>query len=497
MKVALFTPEGHQTAYCYKEYGVVYPNPSWVEQPIESMWDAQCEVTKQLICQSGCSCQDIAAVAISSQRATFAPIDKSGSPLIDFIGWQDARSIEQCEFIKKTIGSQRYYEIAGLPVSPTAALSKILWIKENNPRLFERTATFGTTQSVHLHQLGVENPPSDLADAGYMGLLDVDQLTWSSELLDGLGIPLEKMPKLVNSGECVGEVSSKAAAATGLAAGTPVVTAGGDLQCGGAGLGIVKPGTVSLGIGSGGGILIFLESPLRHPEIGLNCQPHVVRGSWEMEGICLASGASFKWYRDVLSQMEKETANQRGLDAYDLLNEAAAKSAPGAGGLLFMPALAGSGAPHWYPQAQGVLLGLTLATNKNDINRAILEGICLEIRAMIEAARRLGIQIDEVRIWGGAAKSAFWNQICANVYGVPAVKTAIPEAGLAGAAICAGVGIGLYRDVVEGAEHFVRIEERFEPDPAVRTRYDEMFDLYQTIYHTLKNNRIFERLSMM
>jgi xylulokinase len=497
VKAALFTPDGHQTAFCYQEYGVVYPNPSWVEQSIEGMWAAQCEVTQQLIHESDCSNRDIVAVAISSQRATFAPLDHSGSPLTDFIGWQDARSIEQCELIKETIGSRRYYEIAGLPVSPTAAISKILWIKENNPDLFERTATFGTTQSVHLHQLGVENPPSDLADAGYMGLLDVDQLTWSSELLDELGIPMEKMPRLENSGECVGEVSVQAAAATGLAAGTPVVIAGGDLQCGGAGLGIVKPGTVSLGIGSGGGILIYLESPLRHPEIGLNCQPHVIKGGWEMEGICLASGASFKWYRDVLSQIEKESADQQGKDAYDLLNEAAAQSAPGAGGLLFMPALAGSGAPHWYPQARGVLLGLTLATNKNDINRAILEGICLELRAMIEAARQLGIQIDELRIWGGAAKSTFWNQIAANVYGVPAVKTAIHEAGLAGAAICAGVGIGLYQDVAEGAEIFVRIEERFEPDPKLRSRYDEMFDLYQTIYQTLKDSRAFERLSAL
>jgi len=476
---------------------VVYPHPSWVEQSIESMWVAQCEVTQQLIHESGCNCQEIAAVAISSQRATFAPLDKFGNPLTDFIGWQDTRSIKQCEFIKKTIGSQRYYEIAGLPVSPTAALSKILWIKENNPGLFERTATFGSTQSVHLHQLGVENSPSDLADAGYMGLLDVDKLAWSSELLDGLGIPLEKMPRLVNSGECVGEVSVQAAAATGLAAGTPVVTAGGDLQCGGAGLGIVKPGIVSLGIGSGGGILIYLEKPLRHPEIGLNCQPHVVRGSWEMEGICLSSGASFKWYRDVLSQMEKASANQQGLDAYDLLNEAAAQSAPGAGGLIFMPSLAGAGAPHWYPQARGVLLGLTLATNKNDINRAILEGICLELRAMIEAARRMGVQIDEVRISGGAAKSPFWNQICANVYGVPAVKTAIRESGLAGAAICAGVGVGIYRDVIEGSEYFVRIEERFEPDPTLRSRYDEMYDLYQTIYQALVETKAFERLSAL
>lgn len=413
----------------------------------------------------------------------------------NFIGWQDTRSVEQCGKVRELIGEQHYYTIAGLPISPTAAVSKILWIKANEPDLFEKTATFATTQCVHLEQLGVRSAPSDMADGGYTGLMDVNKLEWSEELLNAFDIPREKLPKLVNSGLQVGEISKKAAEQSGLAVGTPVVTAGGDLQCAGAGLGIVRKGTLSVGIGSGGGILIFLENPVRHPEMGLNCQPHVVPGSWEMEGICLASGASFKWYRDVLSQLEVQTAKRKESDAYDLLCEAAYESPPGANGLLFMPSLAGSGAPCWQPQTRGALLGMTLSTTKVDINRAILEGICLEIRGMIEAVRQMGIEIDEMRIWGGGAKSHFWNQISADVYGLPVVKTAIREGGLAGAAICAGVGVGMYKNIAEGAEVFVRTTEHFEPNPKLRGLYDEMFYLYQETFQSLLKSGTFTRLA--
>ena len=299
------------------------------------MWAAQCQVTGELIKQSGCKVQDIAALAISSQRATFAPLDRQGHPIGNFIGWQDARSIKQCEYIEDKIGARRYYEITGLTISPTAAVSKILWIKENDPELFEKTAVFGTTQCVHLRQLGVVDPPSDLADAGYLGLLDINKLDWSEELLNELEIPVEKLPRLVNSGTIAGEVSVDAAAATGLAAGTPIVVAGGDLQCAGIGLGIVKPGVVSLGIGTGGGLLAYSKSPAFHPDMGLNCQPHAMRGSWEVEGICMASGSSFKWYRDILSQMEKQTAQDDGLDTYDLLTGSAAKALTGSGRIAF------------------------------------------------------------------------------------------------------------------------------------------------------------------
>ncbi|MCJ7624314.1 MAG: FGGY family carbohydrate kinase, partial [Anaerolineaceae bacterium] len=316
VKVGILTRSGQLVGTAYREYGIIISGPQWVEQSIDEMWQAQGEACQELLEKSGVDPNEIAAIGISCQRATFAPLGDDLKPLSNFIGWQDQRSIEQCEEMKRSIGLERYYKIAGLPLDPIAAVSKIVWIKENDPDTFDKTRMFASTQNVHLHQLGVENPPCDLPDAAYMGLLDVDNLVWSQELLDELGIPAEKMPDLVPSGTLVGEVSRKAAEVTGLAEGTPIVTAGGDLQNAGLGMGVAKPGYVSVGIGTGGGVLICVEKPLRHPDISLNCLPHAAAGMWEMEGIALASGGAYKWFRDTLGDIEQKEAAERGVDPY-------------------------------------------------------------------------------------------------------------------------------------------------------------------------------------
>ncbi len=497
VKAGILTPEGKVLGTAYQEYGILYPGPRMVEQSVGEMWEAQCNTSKKLLKTTGIDPADIAGVGISCQRATYVPLGKDMKPLTNFIGWQDQRSLDQCDRMKKALGLERYYRIAGLPLDPIAAVSKIVWLKENHPDVFEATRLFASTQNVHLHQLGVENPPCDLPDAAYMGLLDVDNLRWSQELLDELGIPAEKMPALVPSGQKVGEVSRSAAEATGLKAGTPVVTAGGDLQCAGLGMGVSEPGLVSVGIGTGGGVLICIKQPLRHPEISLNCLPHAAAGTWEMEGLALMSGGAYKWFRDTLGQMEQNAAAMAGIDPYDILNIEAAASPSGANGLLVMPCLLGAGSPNWYPKARGVVLGLTPSTTKKDLTRAMLEGICLEIRWIMDAAEKLGTAITEVHIWGGAAKSPLWNQIAADVYGVPAAKARVSDAGLVGAAICAGVGVGLFKNAQEGARSMVVIVERYEPNTQASAKYKEMFDIYKAAYKALADASIFERMSTL
>lgn len=497
VKVGILTREGELVGTAYREYGIRIFGSQWVEQSIDEMWKAQGEACQELLAETGIDPKEIAAVGVSCQRATYAPLGEGLKPLSDFIGWQDQRSIEQCEHMKTTIGLEKYYKIAGLPIDPIAAVGKIVWLKDNDPETFDKVTMFASTQNVHLHQLGVENPPCDFADAAYMGLLDVDNLVWSQELCAELGIPIEKLPKLVHSGTLVGEVSKEAAEATGLAAGTPIAAAGGDLQNAGLGMGVAQPGFVSVGIGTGGGVLICVERPLRHPDVSLNCLPHAVEGYWEMEGVALASGAAYKWLRDVLGEYEQSEAAKKGVDPYEILNERAATSAEGSNGLMFMPTILGAGSPNWYPQARGVMLGLSASTTKGDIVRATLEGVCLELRWIIDEAKKLGTDIEEVRIWGGAAKSPLWNQIAADIYGVPAAMTEVPDAGLVGAAICAGIGIGMFENAQEGSEAMVRVVDRYEPDSSKAAKYDEIFAIYKDTYAVLVNGKIFERMAAL
>ena len=495
VKAGLFTSEGVLVGTAYQEYGVTYPKAQWVEQSISEMWEAQCLISNKLMDKTNLPSAEIAAIAISSQRATFVPVDENEKPLMNFIGWQDKRSIRQCEHMRRIVGEELYYQTAGLPIDPTAAVSKILWIKDNHPEIFERTAKFYSTQNVHLHQLGVENSPCDLPDAAYIGLLDVDRLVWSEELCKQLEIPLEKLPDLAPSGVQVGELSASAAKSLGLKKGIPIVTAGGDLQCAGVGMGITQAGLTSVGIGTGGGVLIYLDEPLRHPTAAMNCLPHAVENTWEMEGICLSSGAVYKWLRDTIGNSEKEQALAAGVDPYDLLNELAASEEPGAQGIIVIPSFIGAGCPNWNPLARGAFLGLSLSTERKTLIRAVMEGICLEIRWMLEEANGLGTPIQEVRIWGGAAKSELWNQIAADVYGIPVSKTANSEAGLIGAAILAGAGVDLFESVQEGVDCLVQVAERYEPKPDLRSMYDEKFSIYKAAYSALSDQGIFERIA--
>jgi len=229
--------------------------------------------------------------------------------------------------------------------------------------------------------------------------------------------------------------------------------------------------------------------------MALSCLPHAVSGAWEMEGICLASGAAYKWFRDTLAVEEREMASRLGLDTYTILNAAAESAPPGCGGTILLPTFAGSGAPHWDPSVRGVMLGLSLTTDKKTLARAVLEGVCFEIRWMLEAVKGLGMKLDRLHVYGGAAKSRLWNQIGADIYGLPISRPEVEEGGLVGAAICAGVGIGLFKDATEGAESMIRIRESYQPNPKLRAMYDEMFEIYKDAYLALSNAGIFRRLA--
>lgn len=495
VKAGIFTPDGIALGTAYREYKVIFPRPQWVEQCVDEIWEAQCETSQEIIHKTKIDPKNVVAVGISCQRATFVPIDKDENPLTNFIGWQDKRSVKQCEKMKQLIGEEKYYQITGLSIEPTASVSKIVWLKENLPEIFKKTYKFASTQNVHLRQLGVKNAPCDLPDASYMGLLDVNRLKWSQELLELLDIPVEKLPDLVPSGTLVGSLSEEAAQCTGLMKGTPLVTAGGDNQCSALGAGVARPGLVSVGIGTGAAVLIGLEKPLNHPDKALACLAHTVPGMWEMEGICFASGAAYKWFRDRIGYLEKEVAAKLGVDAYDILNIEASQIPQGSSGLIIIPTFLGAGAPYWYSKAQAVFLGLTLDTDKQTLTRAIMEGICLEIRCMLEAIQKVKKEITEIRIWGGASKSRLWNQIAADVYGISVVKTKVGDTGLIGAAICAGAGVELFKNMQDGANSMVHISEVYEPDLEAHKIYDIEFSIYKDTFTALMNTHIFEKIA--
>jgi len=494
VKAALLTPEGELVCRGYREYHVVYPHPQWVEQSVEEVWNALGATMRAMLAQAGIDPRKILAIAISNQRATFVPVDDHSKPLTLYIVWQDLRGAPQCEWMKERIHPADYYAITGLDIGPTASISKILWLKQNQPEIFQKTCKFAFMQDMLLRQLGMKEAVCEHSTASWSGLLDVNKLTWSDDLLSLFDLPRDKLPALVMPGQPVGTVSKEAAEACGLVAGIPLISGGGDGQLSAVGCGVTHPGQVSLVMGTAAAIFTFLATPLKDPTRALYCVAHAVPRSWEMEGSALAAGAVYKWFRDTLGHLEKDMAAQLEVDPYELFDREIQRAAPGVQGLLVLPTFMGGGTPTWYPYARGAILGLTLNHTRRDVLRALVEGIFLEIKGMVEAIKALGVDLSSIRVVGGMAKSPVLNQLLANVLGVTVERPAVTDSTLVGAAICATLGCGMFQLADEAAEKMVQLSATYQPDKELSALYNRLFQTYCKAFDLLCKHGIFEDL---
>ncbi|SDY43566.1 FGGY-family carbohydrate kinase [Eubacterium barkeri] len=494
VKVIIFDTEGNKISSAYREYPCTFPQSGWVEQDGEMTWEMTCEASRDAIAKSGLAPADILAIGLSSQRCTFTPVDKDGMALRTAISWQDSRSFEECDEIAEKIGADRYYEITGLPNGITWTGSKILWIKKHQPEIYEKTYKFAQDQERILHKLGAEGYYEDWSNGSLYGLMDIKDFTWSKELLDALGIDGDKLPQLVPSGEVVGTVSEAAAALTGFAPGTKLVSGGGDQQCAGIGTGTIKKGIVEVTVGTAAVTLAYMDGAYYDDSMRLPCSAHAVAGKWETEGLQNAAGSSLKWYRNEFAIPEVALSKETGKDPYDYINEQVADIKPGADGLICIPYFASSAAPNWDPFARGTFIGLTLGHERPSLARAIMEGVTFETREIIEQMATNGVAIDTIIISGGASKSAVWNQIQADIYGKPVLIPAIEEATSLGAAILAAKGAGLYGSIAEAVEKMVQMVGTYEPNMENHALYNQYFDVYKDAYQALAKAGVYERL---
>ncbi|MBS7643485.1 xylulokinase [Candidatus Bathyarchaeota archaeon] len=493
-RTIIFDTEGHEIGRAYDEYLSYYPLPAWVEQNAEDWWITACNTVKRAIATTKVNPEDIVGVSVTNQRETIVPVDIDGKPLRNAIVWQDRRTVPQCEWIKKNVGADVVYQITGLTVDPYFSAPKILWIMENQPEIVKKTFKFLLVHDYIEYKLTGEFV-TDWSNASRTMLFDVEKFEWSEKLSNEMGIPKEKMPTAYASGTKVGEVTKEAAESTGFAEGTPVAAGGGDQQCGAVGVGVVRLGRIKATTGTGTFMLAFLDEPKRDRQKRVLCSCHAVPGKWVMEASMFTTGAVYRWFRDRFGQLEKLTASQLGIDAYELLNDEADAAPVGSGGVLVIPHFIGAGAPHWDPKARGVILGLALGHERKHVIRAIMEGVCFEIRRNIEVMRELGIKIEEMRITGGATRNPTWNQIQADVYGIPVAKGVVEEATSLGAAILAGVGAGIYRDVADAAEKMVIIGERRMPIAKNHDLYNKLYEVHKAVYQALKQANVYARLA--
>jgi xylulokinase len=406
----------------------------------------------------------------------------------------DERGHPLIELIETKVGSKVYYETSGHPISYITGVSKALWLHQHATDLYPQLETVATPETLFLRWLGCEQFVCSHSTGTYLFPFIISRKAWSEEIADALDFPIERLPKLVSSVEVIGTLSNQAAALLGLQPGIALVPGGGDGQCAAAGCGAILPGLGMINIGTGAGVQTYLPEPINDPEHILNCAAHVVPDGWEMEGHTQASGAVLRWWRDELGAVELALQRTSQLDAFDLLIEQAKLAPPGCNGLLFLPLFNGSTAPRIDQQARGVFLGLELTHGRSHLIRAVLEGISLEIRWMLDAIESAGAAIQEIRLVGGGARNPYWNEIHADILNRPVSTLDNPEATLVGAAMCGAVATGQYRDLNEAAQKFVKTKETIEPSSRNITVYDAAYQNYRDAFSLLSNSGIFNQL---
>lgn len=484
-KALLVTGDGRPVERATVEYPLHQPRPGWAEQEAEDWWRATVRATQAVLAKAGVSGERVAAVGLSGQMHGSVFLDENGQVVRPPILWCDVRTASQCRTITQRAGGrERLIELTGNPALEGFTAPKVVWLMEHEPEAFARTRKIVLPKDYVRYRLTGEIA-TEVSDAAGTLLFDVAKGEWSAPLLEALGIDGDLLPPVLQSYEVAGRVSASAAEETGLRVGTPVVAGGADNTCGAVGAGIVREGVFLSSIGSSGVVLTPSDSLAKDPKGRVHTFNHSTENQWYLMGVTLSAGLALRWFRDQLGQAERAVEAAGGPDAYDLLSHEAQKSTPGSRGLFFLPYLNGERTPHADANARAVFFGLSGAHTRADMVRSVFEGVTFSLRDSVEIMRELGREVTEIRAIGGGAKSPFWRQIQADVFGADVLTLEIDEGPAFGAALLAMVGAGRYGTVAEAADRTVRTKERTSPG-AARTRYDDAYAFYRSLYPAFK-----------
>jgi xylulokinase len=493
-KATLYNQTGQLVGSSFYGYITAFDHPNWAEQDPEDWWQAVCTSARRLLQQTGVKADEVACIVFSGQMMACVPLDARARPLRKAIIWADQRGTAQEKWVNERIPAEEVYRISGHRLSASYSLCKILWVRDNQPEIYKETYKFTHAKDAMVARL-TGNFVTDVSDASGMNLYDLASGTWSTRILEKVQIDANQLPEIHRSIDVVGTVLASIAEEAGVAAGTPVVIGGGDGPCAAAGAGVVQAGMAYNYIGSSSWIAVATPQPIYDPNLQTFTFGHIVPGMFSPTGTMQAAGASYQWLRDQLCQAEVQVARSSGGSAYELMNAEAAKSPAGAKGLLYLPYLIGERSPRWNPKARGGFIGLTIRHTRTDMIRAVLEGVTLNLRIILDAFRKQGTRVETMRVIGGGARGRFWNQLMADIYGLPVQRLAIlEEATSMGAALAGGVAVGLYPGF-SMAEQMNQVAETFYPDPSKQEIYAAILPLFEEAYWGLEP--VFDKMAAL
>src|SRR5690349_6766875 len=455
----------------------------WAEQDPHDWWSASALAIRAAIDKAGISADQIKGVGLSGQMHGAVLLNESDEVLRQAIIWCDQRSVDQCRSLTTNVGASRLIELTCNPALTGFTLPKLLWVRDREPELWRRVRSVLLPKDYVRFKL-TGDKATDVADASGTLLLNVAERRWSDEMLTAAEIDAKLLPRVYESQEVTGTISTAAAKETGLRAGTPVAAGAGDQAAGAVGLGIVKPGMISATIGTSGVVFAATNNPALDPKGRVHTFCHAIPGRWHVMGVTQGAGLSLRWFKEQFGVVSGETSDA---DPYDSLTREAARVSPGADGLLWAPYLMGERTPHLDPEARAVLVGLTASHTRAHVVRAILEGVAFSLKDSFEILKELNVPCETIRLGGGGARSPLWRQIQADVYGHEVETVAAEEGAAYGVALLAGVAAGAWPNVDAACDEIIRPNRRVKPDPDAVEIFHRQYRQYVALYPALRS----------
>ncbi len=449
--------------------------PLYAEQRPENWWDAAQAAIKGVLAEAGATGAQIRGVGLSGQMHGMVILDASDQVIRPALIWCDQRSQPQVDFIHQKLGREKVAAAIANPVLTGFTLPKLIWVRDHEPHHFDRVRQLLLPKDYIRFQL-TGDFATEVSDASGTALLDVLNRRWSKFMLDGLGLDAAILPRVYESSEVTGVISARAAGLTGLAQGTPVVGGGGDQAASAVGNGIVEQGIVSCTLGTSGVVFAHMENVAYDPQGRVHTFCHAVRDKWHVMGVTQGAGLSLQWLRNQLTP---------GM-SYDQLTAEAATAAAGSQGLYWLPYLMGERTPHLDATARGGWIGLTARHTRADLIRAVIEGVSYSQKDCLDIIEELGVAVSSVRASGGGARSPFWRQILADVFGKRLATLDTQEGSAYGAALLAMVGTGEYASVPEVCRAVIREAESVTPRAQESKVYASGHPTYRALYPALR-----------
>lgn len=485
-KTLAIDEKGKILAEASSYYRSYHPQPLWSEQDPADWWRATVRTVRSAVTKAKLKPADVKAIGLSGQMHGSVFLDNQGKVIRKALLWNDQRTAAECEEIEQRVGGRkRLIRMVANPALTGFTAPKILWLRNQEPRNFDRVVKILLPKDDIRRRLTGEMA-TEVSDASGMLLLDVAKRKWSRPLLSKLELDEDLLAQCYESEEVTGKLTRKVAQQLGLTTDCVVVGGAGDCAANAVGSGIVQRGSLASSIGTSGVMFVHSDEMQVDPQGRLHTFCHAVRGKWHLMGVSLAAGGSLEWFCQALcAELAK---GQKTADPYTILNREADQVPAGSEGLFFLPYLAGERTPHADPNARGCFIGLTLKHTRGHLARAVMEGVTYALRDSLEIIKHMEVPVRQIRAGGGGSKSPIWRQIQANVFGQKVFTINAEQGPAYGVALLAAVGAGTYKNIREACRATISMVAETNIDRKAKREYEQLFPVFQQLYQSLKDD---------